>query len=174
MSTAVLTSNDPFNILALSGGGYKGLYTARIISRIEKRTGKPFGSHFDLICGTSVGGIIALAMATRDISAKQVEEMLMSAGPQIFTPVELPSFKFARPTEMCAAEINKRIYKHSGFTLERGITAAKHANEPLKQALEDVFGDRKIRDLKTRVLIPTANWTKGAPQFFKTPHNPRF
>jgi len=174
MSIATSTIKDPFNILALSGGGYKGLYTARVISLIEERTGKLFGSHFDLICGTSVGGIIALAMATKDISARKVEETLMSAGPKIFTPVEEPALKLAGLKEMGKTVISKKSYKYSGFTFDRGIAAAKHVNEPLKHALVEIFGDRKIEDLKTRVLIPTANWTKGSPQFFKTPHHPRF
>jgi patatin-like phospholipase/acyl hydrolase len=174
MPTAEPTIKDAFRILALSGGGYKGLYTARIISLVEKHTGKPFGAHFDLICGTSVGGIIALAMATRDISAEKVEETLISVGPQIFPKVEKPTLKLAWPVDAFKAQVNKWLYEYSGFTFDRGIMAAKHSNEQLKRALESVFGDRKIKDLKTRVLIPTANWTKGSPQFFKTPHNARF
>ncbi len=70
------TSDEQFHILALSGGGYKGLYTSRFIEQVEGRTGIPFGSHFDLICGTSIGGILALALATRDISAATVVEVL--------------------------------------------------------------------------------------------------
>ncbi|MFV2057876.1 MAG: CBASS cGAMP-activated phospholipase [Thiohalomonadales bacterium] len=174
MSKSSSKEKDPFNILAFSGGGYKGLYTAHVVSLIEERTGKLFGSHFDLVCGTSIGGIIALAVATREIPAKKVEETLKSIGPQVFTPIEKPIFKIARFNKMCKGVLNKLIYQHTGFTFERGITAAKHVNFPLKDALEEIFGNRKIKDLKTRVLIPTANWTKGSPQFFKTPHNPRF
>ncbi len=171
---SVQTNKEPFHILALSGGGYKGLYTAQVISQIEKRTGKLFGSHFDLICGTSVGGLIALALATRDISASTVVETLQAAGPRIFVPVEMPKRKLAGLKAMGRVELDKTIYKKSGFTLDRGVTAAKHDSAPLKNALKAIFGDRKIGDLKTRVLIPAANWTKGGPQFFKTPHNPRF
>lgn len=163
---------EPFNILALSGGGYKGLFTAQIIAQIEERTGQPFGSHFDLICGTSIGGIIALALATREISAQEVVTSLKEAGPKIFTPIKKPNFEFGRLKTMGKSFAGKKIFEKSGFTFSRGIEAAKHENKNLKGILEKLFGNRKIGDLKTRILIPTANWTKGAPQFFKTPHNP--
>jgi len=164
---------EAFQILALSGGGYKGLFTAQIIAQIEERTGDPFGSHFDLICGTSVGGIIALALATREISAQEVVTSLKEAGPKIFTPIKKPSFEFGKPKTMGKSIADKKIFEQSGFTFSRGIEAAKHENKNLKDIIQKLFGNRKIEDLKTRVLIPTANWTKGAPQFFKTPHNPK-
>lgn len=174
ISDTKLTTTPPFHILALSGGGYKGLYTAQIIAQFEEHTKKPFGSHFDLICGTSIGGIIALALSTREIPASTIVDTLRNAGPQIFMPIAIPKRQLAKPKEMVRIEADRLIYKKSGLTLNRGVMAAKHDNTPLKKALEEIFGNRKIEDLKTRVLIPTANWTKGGPQFFKTPHNSRF
>jgi len=51
-------------ILALAGGGYLGLYTATVLAETgEARVGEPLGRRFDLIAGTSVGAIAALAMA---------------------------------------------------------------------------------------------------------------
>ena len=46
------------NILALSGGGFKGLYTAKILERLEEELKVPIAQKFDLIAGTSIGGII--------------------------------------------------------------------------------------------------------------------
>ncbi|MDE2627936.1 MAG: patatin-like phospholipase family protein, partial [Burkholderiales bacterium] len=60
MPTAV---SKPFQILALSGGGFRGLYTAKVIADVESDIGAPIGSRFDLITGTSIGGILALALA---------------------------------------------------------------------------------------------------------------
>jgi len=170
----VTKTNNPFHVLALSGGGYKGLYTAQVIAQIEDRTGHCFGSHFDLICGTSIGGVIALALATREISAKIIVDILQAAGPQIFVPVEMPERKIAGLKAIVKIEADRQIFKKFGITLNRGALAAKYNNTRLKLALEELFGDRLIEDLKARVLIPTANWTKGGPQFFKTPHNPSF
>lgn len=57
-----MTSRN-FQILALSGGGYRGLYTATILAELERELGGPIARHFDLIAGTSIGGILALAIA---------------------------------------------------------------------------------------------------------------
>lgn len=153
---------QPFHILALSGGGYKGLYTADFIAKVEAHTSKPFGSHFDLICGTSIGGILALALATREISADMLVKLLLETGGDLFSPISSPSMPNF---------IDRSIFRRTGFTLKRGIKSSKHSSEVLKKALVGLFGELKIKDLKTRVLIPTANWSKGGPQFFKTPHN---
>jgi uncharacterized protein len=49
-----------FQILSLSGGGYLGLYTAKVLAGLEEEMGGHTADHFDLIAGTSVGGIIGL------------------------------------------------------------------------------------------------------------------
>lgn len=159
-----------FHILALSGGGYKGLYTASIIARTEEMIGRCFGGHFDLICGTSIGGIIALALATREISAQRIVDFLQEVGPKLFTPVCRPKRTLFSPSSW----IDPKIYDWTGFTINRGVRSAKHGNLELKEALQSIFENRTISDMKTRTLIPTANWTKGAPQFFKTPHHQNF
>jgi patatin-like phospholipase/acyl hydrolase len=153
-----------FQILALSGGGYKGLYTATIIADFEEHTGCPFASHFDLLSGTSIGGILTLALASK-IPAKQIVELLKSHGESIFTP--LPDQPFYRP-------LKKKLRSWTGFDTDRGLKKAKHSNVALKKLLIELFDKRTIGDLEHRVLIPAVNWTKGGPQFFKTPHHPRF
>ena len=52
-----------FQILSLSGGGFLGLYTVTLLDELEQKVGRPIASCFDLISGTSIGGIIALALA---------------------------------------------------------------------------------------------------------------
>lgn len=155
---------DRFQILALSGGGYKGLYTATVIADFEEHTDRRFASHFDLLSGTSIGGILALALAS-EIPASQITELLKSHGESIFTP--LPKQPFYHP-------IRKKLRAWTGFDTNRGLKKAKHSNIALKTLLCELFEDRTIGDLKHRVLIPAVNWTKGGPQFFKTPHHPRF
>lgn len=159
------SEGEAFQVLALSGGGYKGLYTAKIIHDIEKFTDTGFANHFDLLCGTSIGGVIALALATNEIPASNVVECLKEHGSNIFKQNDLSS--------LCNP-IDSYIYKKYGLTLKQGLFGAKHSNTQLKEVLESLFGDRRMGDLKSRVLIPTANWSKGGPQFFKTQHNERF
>ena len=57
------TEIQRFQVLALSGGGFRGLYTAKVLADIEDEIGAPIARRFDLIAGTSVGGILALAIA---------------------------------------------------------------------------------------------------------------
>lgn len=69
--------------LALSGGGYKGLFSAHILVELEKQFGCPIAQKFDLIAGTSIGGIIALALAL-EIPAEDIEKMFLENGKIIF------------------------------------------------------------------------------------------
>ena len=53
----------PFRILSLDGGGAKGFYTLGVLREIEAITRGPLCESFDLIFGTSTGGIIAALLA---------------------------------------------------------------------------------------------------------------
>lgn len=53
----------PRRLLALSGGGYRGLFTARVLEHLEAASGRPVRDSFDLIAGTSIGGILAIGLA---------------------------------------------------------------------------------------------------------------
>uniref|UniRef100_UPI00190FA77C patatin-like phospholipase family protein n=1 Tax=Raoultella sp. 18093 TaxID=2681425 RepID=UPI00190FA77C len=73
----------PFQILALSGGGFRGLYTAKVIADVEKEIEAPLASRFDLITGTSIGGILALALAL-EIPAQDIVDLFVDHGEEIF------------------------------------------------------------------------------------------
>ena len=70
-------------ILALSGGGFRGLYTAKVIADVEREINAPFASRFDLITGTSIGGIVALALAL-EIPAQDIVDLFVDHGEEIF------------------------------------------------------------------------------------------
>lgn len=138
-----------FHVLALSGGGYRGLYTATVLAELENVLGKPLASHFDLICGTSAGGILALGLAA-EIPAQELKALFEKQG--------------------------ERIFRNRGF-IRRLLgfwLTAKHGSEGLRDVLTDRFKDLKIGELKHRVLIPAVNYSTGRGQFFKTPHHPSF
>ncbi|PYD28863.1 CBASS cGAMP-activated phospholipase [Pseudomonas syringae] len=138
-----------YHVLALSGGGYRALYTATILKELEQVLGRPIASHFDLICGTSAGGLLALGLAS-EIPASELKSLFEDQGQQIFG-----SRDFMR--------------KRFGF-----LTRAKHSNTGLRSVLEQRFGDTTMGQLKHRVLVPAVNYTTGRGQFFKTPHHPSF
>jgi len=133
---------EKFQILSLSGGGVKGLYTAEVLAKLEKYSNIQITDHFDLICGTSIGGIIALALAY-GLSPSDITNHLTQKSPEIF---------------------QKRNFLCAGL---RQAFGSKHNPEPLKKLLETIFGDARIKDLKIPVLIPTVNASTGRPRIFK-------
>ena len=54
-----------FQILSLDGGGIRGLYSAAVLAKIEEKHQVSIVDHFDLITGTSTGGIIAIGLGLR-------------------------------------------------------------------------------------------------------------
>ena len=138
-----------YHVLALSGGGYRGLYTATVLAELEKALGRPIASHFDLICGTSVGGILALGLAD-EIPANQLQALFEENGNRIFG---------------CRGLLRSLF----GFWF-----TAKYSSKGLKNVLNERFGEKTIGELKHRVLIPAVNYSTGRGQFFKTPHHLSF
>lgn len=138
-----------FHILALSGGGYRGLYTATVLAELEKVLGRPIASHFDLICGTSAGGLLGLGLAA-EIPADELKALFESHGDRIFG----------------CRSLWRRL---TGFWWK-----AKHSSDGLRSVLDERFGALTIGDLKHRVLVPAVNYSTGRGQFFKTPHHPTF
>lgn len=136
-----------FQALALSGGGFRGLYTAKILADIEEEIHAPIASRFDLIAGTSIGGILALAVA-----------------------MEIPAARMVKLFEENGEKIFKRRFSMGG------ILRAPYSPDCLKSLLSaaDVFGKRTLGDCKHPVIVPAINYSTGQPQLFKTPHHPTF
>lgn len=146
-----------FQILALSGGGFRGLFTSSVLARLEEQAKRPLHECFDLISGTSAGGIIALGLAMGK-KAETIQGMFLEHGEEIFPRGETPKSRLA---QMQARWFEWRHPKYDGTVL--------------RSKIEGVLGaDAKLGDAKTRVLVPTVNMTKGSVQMFKTAHNPRF
>ncbi|MEP0859723.1 patatin-like phospholipase family protein [Trichocoleus sp. DQ-U1] len=85
-----MKANKPFRILALDGGGIRGLVSAILLECLEKKLQelepKPevrLGDYFDAIAGTSTGSIIACGVANR-ISASEIKDLYLNRGIEIF------------------------------------------------------------------------------------------
>ncbi|MFT7292889.1 MAG: hypothetical protein ACI87Q_000735 [Pseudohongiellaceae bacterium] len=143
-------SNIPtYHVLALSGGGYRGLYTATVLAELETALGRPIASHFDLICGTSAGGMLALGLAA-EIPAIELKALFVDHGSRIFG---------------CRSLLRRLL----GSWL-----TAKHDSAGLRAVLTERFQGTTIGELKHRVLVPAVNYSTGRGHFFKTPHHPSF
>lgn len=150
-------ADRPFHALSLSGGGYRGLFTARVLQGIEDHIGEPIGRRFDLTCGTSIGGIIALAVAF-EIEMRRVVEVFEQHGESIFPPHRPPSSKLGKVVD---------FWRHR--------SRPRYDAMPLREAvLELVDKDATLGDALHPVLIPAVNVTQGRPQVFKTRHKPEW
>ena len=146
-----------FQVLALSGGGFLGLYTAAVLAELEEINKRPIASCFDLLAGTSIGGIIALGLAAGS-SASRIKSVFESNGQRIFGN---------KPPPMSKLEAIRDIAQGTFFS--------KYETSVLRETIESIVGkDKRIGELKHAILIPSINLSKGSPQIFKTPHHKDF
>lgn len=136
-----------FKILSIDGGGMRGIIPAKVLCELEEelqnRNGKDarLCDYFDLICGTSTGGIIAIGLAL-GMSAKELLGFYCEHGKDIFTKFTIGQLK------------NHCLYNRTA----------------LKKYLTDAYGETKINDCKTRICIPTYDLYNGTIHIIKTPH----
>ncbi len=135
-------------ILSLDGGGIKGVFTAAFLASIEEEIEGSVGMYFDLIVGTSTGGIIALGLGL-GFTAKDLLSFYEDLGSKVFAGNRL-----------------------LGFLQQIGLS--KYKAEPLRRALESKFSGLKLGDSKVRLVIPSLNLETGQVHVFKTAHHPRF
>lgn len=143
---------ERFRILSLDGGGIRGAFTASVLARLEKETGLALVDHFDLITGTSTGGIIALGLAL-GLPAQAIRDFYRDKGPDIFPGTGL-------------------VPRVRG-TL-RHLFTAKRSHEALRTALESVFQDKRLGEARCRLVIPTYDAVEGRIYLLKTAHRERF
>ena len=105
-----MENTDTFHILALDGGGTRGIYTAQLLAKIEQAFGARIKTYFDLIAGTSTGSIIAGA-AVSDIPMTDIVELFETETPHIFRRrwYRIPLFSSKYPSEQLSQIIAKHI-----------------------------------------------------------------
>ncbi|BBL77517.1 CBASS cGAMP-activated phospholipase [Methylomagnum ishizawai] len=137
---------DKFQILSLDGGGIKGIFTAALLAAIEEDLNISIINHFDLIAGTSTGGIIAIGLGL-GLKPREIVEFYFSQGPAIFK-------------------------KKFGFNWLNHLLSRKFSDKPLEKALKHCFKEEKrFGDSTKRLVIPTYNITADDIYIFRTPHH---
>ena len=144
---------NPFKILCIDGGGIKGIYSAQVLAEFEEAFDTTISEHFDLVCGTSTGGIIALGVAG-GVPMKNVVDFYKKHGPTIFEQ----RWKFG-----CVGD---KI-----MTLKQALFRSKYSQKSLRKALHSVFGDKKIGESQNLLCIPAFNITSSSPRIFKKNYN---
>jgi len=139
------------NVLSVDGGGIRGVIPGMVLADLEERTGKRTAELFDLIAGTSTGGIIALGLTVPGDDGKprwmanDLVGLYLTEGP--------------------------RIFEHSiGHELESGLGLLdeKFDARPLEETLQTYFGEAKLSQAVTDVLVTSYDLEHRQPFFFKS------
>jgi uncharacterized protein len=151
-------TEKPFRILSLDGGGIRGVFPAKFLSLLEadlKKQGliqNHLYERFDLICGTSTGGIIAIGLAL-GIPAIEIYEFYLDNAGAIFGSGKWLTGRFFRSKHL----------RHNLETLIREkFCTANNGKDPL------------LGDCKTSLCIPSYDLLNGKPILLKTKHHPEY
>lgn len=141
-----------FKILSIDGGGIRGVYSAKILAHFEEKFNCRIADYFDMLCGTSTGGLIALGLSLK-ISASKIVDFYHQKGNIIF----------------------KKQNKQKAF-FKQVFRGGKHTDEGLKESLNEIFENKKtkkshlIGDSHCLLCIPSFSLTDGRPFIFKYDH----
>ena len=133
-------------ILTIDGGGIKGVFPAAFLATLEEELGGSVADYFDLIAGTSTGGIIAIGLGL-GLTAREIHQLYCETGARIF---------------------QRRRLAHL-----RRLFHAKYTNAALKSVLYQAFGDRYLGESAKRLLIPSLNLASERVHLYKTSHHPK-
>lgn len=145
-----------FRILSLDGGGIRGLYAAHILQRCEAELtgGRLICEYFDMIAGTSTGGIIAIALGLR-FPTNEIVDLYTWDGRRIFPPLPTtwPGRKWRSMKSLGALQLDYR---------------------ELETALKRRFENRLFGECQTRTVVPAFMMPKTEIAVFKTDHHADF
>lgn len=151
MSNSGIQNSNPslcteyYKILSIDGGGIRGLYPATFLANLQDKLGQiSIYQYFDLIVGTSTGGIIAIALSL-GIHPKKIVSLYKDEGKKVF---------------------KKEIFR-------KGIARPKYSNTHLIKLLKEIYGEETyIKDARTALCLPSVNINTASPKVFKTPRPP--
>ena len=130
---------EKYQGLTIDGGGILGIGSARALMEFEKDSGKPIINQFDFIAGTSTGGIIAVLLSL-GYSAKDIHNLYVEKGSDIFY---VPGW----------------MWKMNPFN-------PKYSTERFEKILDDIVGNKTMKDLKKPTYITTSNIVKNETHVF--------
>lgn len=152
----VVAVNQTRRILCIDGGGIKGVMPAAYLAYIEETLGINIADHFDLIVGTSTGGIIALGLGM-GVPPGEILKLYKEKGATIFGQDVPLGLKIPNQVWLCGKQLFFR----------------KYSSENLRHALTGVLGNKRLGESKNRLVVPAYSDTLPGPYLFKTAHHIR-
>ncbi len=139
-------------ILSIDGGGIRGVIPATVLVEIEQRTGTPVSRLFDLVAGTSTGGLLALGLCKPspidpdgpEFSALQMLELYDREGTSIF----------------------ERDLWHRFLALEN-VLDEKYPSVGIERVLGEYFGETLLSESLTELFVTSYDIERRTPFFFR-------
>jgi predicted acylesterase/phospholipase RssA len=150
-NTPQAAQRRPLRVLAIDGGGIRGILPAMVLADLERRTNRPIIDLFDLIVGTSTGGLVALALSCPDAEGKPRHT--------------------ARDIVRLYDVEGKRVFSRSVWHKIRSVGAlaeGKYPSAGIEGVLQDYFGECRLKDALADVVVPAYEIERRIPFFFKT------
>ena len=124
-----------FRILSIDGGGIRGIFPAAFLAGLEEQYlgGSSVSSYFDLITGTSTGGIIGIGLGA-GLRSSELRDLYLERGREIFPPTGAVARRMMRLS---------RFFRH------------RYDREPLVRVLSEYLGDRTLGESQSRLCIPS-------------------
>lgn len=141
--------NRPFLVLSVDGGGFRGLFAAHLLRRMEESWGVNWSERFDLFAGTSTGAILAAGLAC-GISAKQLAEFYQDYGRAIFSP-----------------RLAARLDRLKLFT-------SRYSVRHLRDLLEKTFGHTTLGEVAVPMILPSVDINNGCVHVLKSGYDRTF
>lgn len=143
-----------FRILSIDGGGIRGILPLAALARLERvhLRGNSIASCFDMVAGTSTGGIIALGLGS-GLTAQQILDIYLKRGVEVFPRL---------------GRLNRAWKGKTQYLFNRCDSAA------LYRLIDEVVGGKHVWQSQVRLCIPAAETRHFEPFIYKTPHHPDY
>jgi uncharacterized protein len=115
-------------VLTLDGGGMRGLFEAHVLDALEQALGRPVAKTFDLVSGTSTGGVLALGLTVSSRSPRDLAALYEEHGP--------------------------RIFRRTLLARVRQLLVSKYGRARLEETLRIELGDARLSTASPRTVVP--------------------
>ncbi|AUT02767.1 patatin [Nostoc sp. CENA543] len=157
-TTMNTTTHPKYKILAIDGGGIRGIIPAILLAEIEKRTQKPIFSLFDLISGTSSGGILALGLTKPQVNINESDHSPLAAH----TAEDLLELFVEYGVEIFYEPLFEKILG----PIEDIFLQPKYASSSREEILKQYFGDALLENNLKEVFVTSYDIEQRIPIFF--------
>ena len=158
-------------VLAIDGGGLRGMIPLRVLMELERLTGRGAATLFDVVAGTSTGGVVALALCRPDadgkpaMSAARILEIYCEWAPKIFVKPKLRSALPLIRQKSSRAAVRQRV---GALVTPRRYGNARYSAEGIGNLYKDCLGDARLVDALTDVIVPAYDWKAGRAVVFRS------